>query len=95
MVGVARSGWEPGACAGARQRDTSGGGRGAGTCLQPGLRSPDNTGPEMETTRLAQVHFLTRVDKLNLILGNIFREIIFPALKSSLRVKAAIVLNIL
>lgn len=45
MVGVARSGREPGACAGARQRDTSGGGRGAGTCLQPGLRSPDNTGP--------------------------------------------------
>ena len=95
MVGVARSGREPGACAGARQRDTSGGGRGAGTCLQPGLRSPDNTGPEMETTRLAQVHFLTRIEKLNLILGNIFPRNYLSALKSSLRVKAAIVLNIL
>lgn len=40
MVGVARSGREPGACAGARQRDTRGGGRGTGTCLQPGPLSP-------------------------------------------------------
>lgn len=40
MVGVARSGREPGACAGARQRDTRGGGRGAGSCLQPGQLSP-------------------------------------------------------
>lgn len=35
MVGVARSGREPGACAGARQRDTR-----TGTCLQPGPLSP-------------------------------------------------------
>ena len=72
MVGVARSGREPGACAGARQRDTSGGGRGAGTCLQPGLRSPDNSGPEMVKTRLARIHFLTIFDIF-------FGEIIFPA----------------
>ena len=41
MVGVARSGREPGACAGARQCDTRGGGRGAGSCLQPGQLSPE------------------------------------------------------
>jgi len=44
MVGVARSGREPGAGAGARQRDTRAG-RGAGTCLQPGLTTRHTHSP--------------------------------------------------
>ena len=54
MVGVgARSGREPGASAGARHRDNTGGG-GANTCLQPGLHQPpaESLQSEMETTRL-------------------------------------------